>query len=390
MARRLLLLLIVFIFAGCLATAPKLDPLSFKLDKAEREMVPRVCKSRYENPETRVAVVNFANNTTFDFAQSVQSSMQGQSQRTTVGGAAAAATPHAAGVVWGSKTKRQFQADSQRIERQINAKLSESVEDGVTNEIVNMGGCRVFTRKDMDKILGEQKFQRSGLVDDSQLVRLGKIAGIRYMVTGSVNNVNLAWRDYGSRGIQKQQGWAAAIAGGVLAAGEGWNIQTDIAVRILDVETGEILFSKVVSGTDILGKVPYPNYDALIGGIKKAASRALVDTRPELSKWFTVKGYIQQTRTSEDGKDRSARISIGDKKGIKPGSRLIAYTFEEFEDQDPQTGNKTVTCNIMKIPVELIVSDQVQPDNAWVVIQGDPKAVKRVKTGQLVERMPIR
>lgn len=210
------------------------------------------------------------------------------------------------------------------------------------------------------------------------------------MVTGSVNNVNLAWRDYGSRGIQKQQGWAAAIAGGVLAAGEGWNIQTDIAVRILDVETGEILFSKVVSGTDILGKVPYPNYDALIGGIKKAASRALVDTRPELSKWFTVKGYIQQTRTSEDGKDRSARISIGDKKGIKPGSRLIAYTFEEFEDQDPQTGNKTVTCNIMKIPVELIVSDQVQPDNAWVVIQGDPKAVKRVKTGQLVERMPIR
>ncbi len=387
MRRNLFLLAMLFAVAACAAPI-QLDPKTFAIDKGAGEAIPRVCKSVYDSPETRVAVVNFTNNTTFDFAQMVQANVQGSSQRTKVGAAGAAAVPGAVGVVWGTKENRQFQADSQRIERQVNAKLSESVEDGVTNELVNMGGSRVFTRKEMEKILNEQKFQRSGLVDDTQLVRLGKIAGVKYVITGSVNNVNLTWKNYNTKEISKQ-GWVGAITGGIMATQEGWNIAADIALRILDVETGEILLSEVVSGRNIIGKIPYPNYDALIGSIKKAAAKALEDARPKLSKWFTVKGYIRQTRTSEDGKERSANINIGEKKGLKPGSRLIVYTFEEMEDEDPQSGRKTVTCSVMKLPVELVVTDQLQADNSWVMIQGDAKAVQRVKKGQLVERMPM-
>ncbi len=50
--------------------------------------------------------------------------------------------------------------------------------------------------------------------------------------------------------------------------------------------------------------MPVPSYDALIGRIKKAAAKGLEDCRPELSRWFTVKGYILQTRSSADGAER--------------------------------------------------------------------------------------
>jgi len=171
--------------------------------------------------------------------------------------------------------------------------------------------------------------------------------------------------------------------GAALASQEGWNITTDIALRIIDVETGEILFSKIVSGKEIIGKVPYPNYDALIGGIKKAAAKALEDCRPELSRWFTVKGYILQTRTSPDGSQRSALINIGEKQGLKGGQKLVVYTFQEVPDPFDETKK---SCDKIKLPVELVVTDQLQPDKAWVIIQGDKNAVKRVKVGQLVER----
>ncbi len=380
-----LFLAMTFLLASCAGAVVKHDPSAFVTDPPDKERIPRVCKSAYESVIPRVAVVNFTNNTTFDYAQMVQASVQGSGQKTTRGGAAGVAAPGAAAVVWGQKEKYQFQRDSQQIQRQINAKLSESVEDGVMNELVTMGGSKVYTRNEMKKILNEQQFQRSGLVDDTQLVRLGKLAGIRFMVTGSVNNVNLIWRDLGSSQLG-QYGLGAALLGAVAATQEGWNITTDIALRILDVETGEVLFSKIVSGREIIGKTPYPNYDALIGGIKKAAAKGLEDARPELSKWFTLKGYIFQTRTSPDGSERSALINIGEKQGLKGGQNLVVYTFQEIVDPFDESKR---SCDMQRLNVEMVVTDQIQPDKAWVIIKGDKNAIKRVKVGQLVERASL-
>jgi curli biogenesis system outer membrane secretion channel CsgG len=380
-------LLIVCTVMAC-ATAIKYDPTAFLPDKGEPEKIPQICKAAYEASIPRVAVVNFTNNTTFDYAKMVQSHVQGDVDRTRVGAAGAAVGPGVAGVVWGEKDKTRFNKDSTRTEREINVRLSESVEDGVVDEIVNMGGAKVYTRSEMKKILDEHKFQQSGLVNDSQLVQLGKLAGVKYLFTGSVNNVNLTYKTFSAakEGAQRHLG----LVGSVLAAGmetqEGWNIETEITLRILEVETGEIVFSKKVLGREIIGKMPYPNYDALIGGIKKAASYALRDARPQLSKWFTVKGYIIQTRTSSDGKERSALVTLGEQHGIKAGSKLFVFTFEEIRDP---FSNKS-TCDIVRLPVDVIITDQVQAEKSWALISGDPNAMKRVRAGQLVERAPIK
>lgn len=371
-------------FISCVPQVTKIDPLAFMVDTAEPEKIPPVCSSTYEAAIPKVAIVNFTNNTTFDYAKMVQASVQGAGQRTTVGGAVGAAGRGVAGVVWGERERMQFQAESQRIEREANAKLSESVEDGVTNEIVNIGGSRVFTRAEIQKVLNEHKFQMSGLVDQSTLVQFGKFAGVKYIITGSVNNVNLSWVSLQS--LREGASQHLGLVGSLLAAGaetqEGWNIKTDIALRIIDVETGEILFSKVVSGKDIIGKVPYPNFDALIGGIKKAATKAITDARPELSRWFTIRGYILQTRISPDGKSRVALVNVGRKQGIKEDTELIVYTFQEIKD--PFTGK--ASCDMVKFPVVLKPTDQLQDDKGWFTVEGDEPAIKRVRAGQLVER----
>lgn len=408
MFKRFALLFIVSFFVASCATIPKIDPTAYPIDKGPRESPPKVCKAAYESALPKVAVVNFTNNSTFDYANVVQSHVQGSGQRTAVGGAAVGVAPGGAGVVWGAKEQRKFQRDSETTQRQINAKLSESVEDGVMNQLVNMGGAKVYTRKEMEKIFSEQKFQRSGLVDESTLVRLGKLVGVKYIITGSVNNVDLSYKSYesarsgaqdaGRAVARRSEDRGTALAGlllgtavaATLEAMEGWNIGTEITLRILDVETGEVLFSDKVIGKTNIGKIPYPNYDALVGGIKKAASQGLESTRPKLSKWFTVKGYINQLRTSPDGKERVARLSIGGKMGINPGSKLTVSTFEEFEDEDPVSGSKKITCNVFKLPVELTVTDQTQPDSAWAIVEGKPEDTKRVKVGQLVERAPFK
>lgn len=382
------IILLLSIAIGCAPPLVKIDPTAFIPDTGPKENIPPVCRAAYESVIPKVAVANFTNNTTFEYARVVQENVSGASQRTAVGGAAVGVVPGAAGIVWGTKERTQFERESQRIERDFNAKLAESVEDGVTDEIVNMGGAKVYTRSELRKVLEEHKFQASGLVDESTLVQLGKMAGVRYIITGSVNNVDLKWRT-----LEEARAAAKDIFGKVgmiLAAGmeaqEGWNLNAEIAIRIIDVETGEILFSKIVRGRYVIGKVPYPNFDAMIGGIKKAASNAIADARPELSKYFSVKGYILQTRTSPDGKQRAALISIGEKQGLKPYSELIVYTFQEI--QDPFTGK--ASCDMVRLPVKLIVTEQIQTDKAWTVIEGEPAQIKRVRVGQLVERAPLR
>jgi len=154
------------------------------------------------------------------------------------------------------------------------------------------------------------------------------------------------------------------------------------------VESGEVLLSKKMTGRHIIGKIPYPSYDALIGGIKKAASKSLQIARPELSKYFPLKGYVTMIKNSPDGKEKAARISIGEKVGIKPGNELFVYTFEEVED--PMSGKKE--CDVQRLPVTLVVSsDQLQPEVSWAMAQAKtPEQMRMLRVGQLVERKPLR
>jgi len=306
----------VFTLSACIPQqVKKIDPMAFYLDADSKMQIPAICKSAYEAVGiTRVGVVDFTNKS---FA---------------------------------------------KVTREVEKKLPETVADAVIDEIVNMGGAKVFSRTEMQKILQEHQFQMSGLVDDSTLIKFGKLAGLEYIITGSINDIGFS-----------RTGFVGA---------SGAAVTTDIAIRMLDITTGEIVLSKIVKGREILHSA---DYIGTTSAIKKAAGKALEDIRPEFSKRFTIKGYVLQTRTRSDGKERSGLINIGERNGLKAGYKMIIYTFQEIKD--PFTGK--ATCDKVKLPVEAEVTDQIQEDKAWILIEGDINQIKRVQTGALVERAPM-
>ncbi|MBN1830370.1 MAG: hypothetical protein JW884_14665 [Deltaproteobacteria bacterium] len=406
MNKRLAICLIGCIsLAGCVTgatpTAMKMDASAYIVDKTPKENIPPACKSLYESSIPKVAIAPFSNNTPFDYAKEIQANVSGSSDRRVRGAAAAGVAPGGVGVVWGVNEQRRFQKDIRMSQSEMNSKLSESVEEGVMDQFKNLGGVKVYTRKDLPKVFDEMKFQQSGMVDETTAVKLGKLAGVRYIVTGSFNNIAISYkslasvrrgsRDIGNRASRETEGWgsvallAAGVAGAAAAeAAEGWRVDAEVIVRIIDVETAEVLFSEKIVGRENLGKLPYPGFAEVVGGVKKAASQNMSLLRPSLAKQFIAKGYILQTKTSPDGKDRIALINIGRNNGLNEGSRLSVYTFSDVED--PLTGKKT--CDQSRLPVTLLMTEQLQANTAWVMIDGNPEQAKRVRAGQLVETRP--
>ena len=109
--------------------------------------------------------------------------------------------------------------------------LSEGITDLMINALVNSGRFRVFERGKLSSIVNEQGFQNlSGLVDPSTVVQLGKMIGVNYIITGSLTDVSRS----GSGRIN--------IAG--IGIGSS-SVRVALTVRIIDVTTGEILYSVV-------------------------------------------------------------------------------------------------------------------------------------------------
>ncbi len=392
--RKLLLVGALPFLVACGAKTGQIDPTSYQITPADRVRVeiPDACRVAYENAVPKIAVVDFANNTTFDLAKVVQTQVAGTYERKEVHGGAVGIVGGPGGVgigyVGGSAEKAKWQEQAQTVSREVNAKLGESVAEAVVSELANIGGMKIYTRRDLQKVLEEQKLQMSGLVDPNTAVQIGQLAGVRYIVTGAVNNINLKWVEVGEsvkKGLSQHLGLVGTALAAAASTQEGWNLTIDVVLKVVDTETGEVVLSKTVSGREVLGKTPTFNIDSIIGGAKKAAQEALEDIRPELSKLFPLRGYIVQLRTAPDKSSRYALINIGSRNGVKEGQEFFVIDFQEI--QDPISGR--ISCDQIKLPVTLIVSSQIQPDKAWTVVEGDKNQIMRVKLGQVVERKPL-
>lgn len=70
-----------------------------------------------------------------------------------------------------------------------NAIAEDYVTDALTEAVFNTGKIKIFERANLEKILSEQKFQASGLVDEDTAKDIGKIAGVDYICYGTLKNV---------------------------------------------------------------------------------------------------------------------------------------------------------------------------------------------------------
>jgi curli biogenesis system outer membrane secretion channel CsgG len=126
--------------------------------------------------------------------------------------------------------------------------ISNQLRDLFTTEIVSKGKnkIRVVERERLQDIRGELNFQQSGEVDTATVQKIGKLLGVKYVMTGKVTR--FAYKEAGFSsgwgvgalvGKVTGNGMAGAVAGSVNVKKASFSGRLDI--RLIEVETGEVL-----------------------------------------------------------------------------------------------------------------------------------------------------
>ncbi len=368
------LVAIALISAGCGGNKLEVTKFSKKVNKKAK--IPEICKPEYKSNMPRVAVVNFTNNSTFGKANISDTKKEGS--------AAVGLGFTGAGFLAGAKSNSRSTTET----REVDAKLSQSVVSIVETMINSTGGATLVSRADLDKISDELKLQDSGLLDPESVVEMGKLTGVQFLVTGSINNVEMDYRDNSKAGdfvgkaSQQSDNDAVKLLGSLVSLGtsmtDGMDVKTTYTVRIVDVESGRILLSEDLEGSTNIGKVKEPTFDQIVGAIKKNINESLPKLNAEFSRYFSVKGYVTQIRT--DGDDLIAQVNIGSKQKVKENQIFNVYMFEENED--PLSGK--ISCDRLEMPIKLRATNQIMGDKTWVTIEEGE--ADQLKLFQLVQK----
>lgn len=367
----------IVIFGGCAGN--QINPLDYQSEIKEKVQIPEICMPMYKSAMPTVAVLDFTNNSTYGKAELSKSNSQTNSAAV-VGVGVGAGGFVAAGA---SETKHKSNSE----QRSVDAKLGESITPMIESLVFNSGGAKLMTRTDLDKVNAELKLQDSGLLDPASVVAFGKTSGVKFIVTGSIDNVEQTYRDNSGAAdaVQRQTSQSdnnlVKIIGliGKVAASvtDGMLIKSKVTVKIIDVETGKIMMSKPLEKEVNIGKIPEPTYDQVVGGIKKAVSESMPDLEAEFAQYFAVKGYISKLKTN--GKDVIAQVSIGRNYKVEENTELMLYAFDE--NIDPMNGAKS--CDAIVLPTKLRATNQLTDTTAWATVDGDAKSLK---LNQLVQK----
>jgi hypothetical protein len=212
----------------------------------------------------------------------------------------------------------------------------------MVNALLNTNRFRVFERAKLDAILQEQDFQHfSGLVDQTSAVKLGKMIGVDNILTGSITNISF------------KKGGGISIAGVKIRKSY---VKVVMTIRIIDVTTGEILFSTVqeeeASKSGVSGVLPIP----IPGGIGFSHEEAVdilsavelicnkvvlnfvakMDRKTVELSSAPLEGYVVKVESTSSGGIIQVYINLGESSGIQVGDEVRIYREGEVII-DPKT-----------------------------------------------------
>lgn len=118
-----------------------------------------------------------------------------------------------------------------------NDDIGKGIADQIVDALLEDGSFRVIERKRLDTVLAEQDFARSDRADPSaaKLAKVGKVLGVKYIITGSITKFGGEEKNIGGGGLLKGK-----LGGlGVKKA----KTEVKLTARLVDATTGEILLS---------------------------------------------------------------------------------------------------------------------------------------------------
>lgn len=252
-----------------------------------------------------------------------------------------------------------------------NQDIGKGISVMLINQLINDGAYRVFERQQLDKIMQEQNFSNSNRADPNTAAKIGKLAGVDIIITGSITQFGRDDKNIGGGGGGGHWGGYGLGGIGVKKA----KAVVEITARVVDVNTGEILASatghgeSARSGTSLLGgggdwrgggagafDMGSSNFGSTIIGeaTKAAVSQAATNldqkaaTLPkQVAPTVEIKGIVADA-TGNDiviNVGTSAGVHVGDKLSITRVSKVIKdpVTGKPIRSIESPLGTLTVT-----------------------------------------------
>lgn len=110
------------------------------------------------------------------------------------------------------------------------------LQDMLIAELAATEAFSILERKELDSVIGELKLGESGLVDQRTKRELGKLKGAQYLIAGTVSSFEL-----------NTTGSDAGISVmGFSVGGKKQTASLSVDVKLIDVETGEIVEARTI------------------------------------------------------------------------------------------------------------------------------------------------
>ncbi len=117
--------------------------------------------------------------------------------------------------------------------------VGDELSDMLTNELASTKAFRILERRELGSVVNELNFSQSDLVDPGTRTKLRKLKGAQYLVSATVSSFEQNTESTGG-GISMF---------GVSVGGKMAKAYLAVDLKVIDVETGEIVDSRTIEGT---------------------------------------------------------------------------------------------------------------------------------------------
>ena len=122
---------------------------------------------------------------------------------------------------------------------------AEAAQDVFVTELVKSGRFRVVEREQLAALMEEKNLSLSGDVDPSTAVKIGKLLGVNYLLTGSVTEYGTTDKGAHGSGIGRLPGFNVGKRSFVAA----------MNARLIDTSTGEVVWADEARAEESSSKV---------------------------------------------------------------------------------------------------------------------------------------
>lgn len=248
---------------------------------------------------------------------------------------------------------------NKKLEEKINANLA----DLFTAELGKSNIFEMIERKQLEKILEEQNFQMSGVINDEAAIQAGNLLGAEYLVTGSVTNV----------AETKEDKFAYDLL----------TFEVGVSVRVLDISSGKVLLTEKADGK-AEAKIITTSSGETISGSKDNTKSYLAATtnavKEVVAKIKSVSPVVGIVLKKEDKKN--FLLDCGTEKGVQKNMYFLVVRLGS-EIIHPVT-KKSLGWNKQVLALVQVKDTQKSFANATLVLTNDDIDENEIKENDIV------